>query len=162
RPPRGRRRLPPSSSERSPEMKAPRALVLVAVLAVLAVLPALAAGPALPPAPARFVTDNAGVLPSSAVAELEAKLQRIEDETSNQLLVYTEKRIPDGTTLEEYTVNTAQSWRAGQKEKKNGLVFFVFPESRAARFEVGYGLEGAFPDALASRVLRDEVVPRFA
>jgi len=49
----------------------------------------------------------------------------------------------------------------GQKDRRNGLVLFVFPGSRAARFEVGYGLEGALPDAMASRILREEAIPSF-
>lgn len=41
------------------------------------------------------------------------------------------------------------------------MILFVFPGSRKARLEVGYGLEGAMPDALARRVLDEQVLPRF-
>jgi uncharacterized membrane protein YgcG len=33
------------------------------------------------------------------------------------------------------------------------MVLFVFPQSRATRIEVGYGLEGAVPDALANNII---------
>ena len=69
--------------------------------------------------------------------------------------------MPEGTTLEEYTVACAQAWKAGQTQRKNGMILFVFPESRKVRLEVGYGLEGAMPDALARRVLDEQVLPRF-
>jgi len=128
---------------------------------LLAACASLAAGPAVPPAPTRFVTDRAGVLSPEVTARLEKVLESFEQDTSNQFLVYTEPKIPEATTLEEYTVACAQAWRAGQTQKKNGLVLFVFPESRAARFEVGYGLEGALPDALASRVMSEQILPRF-
>jgi uncharacterized protein len=126
-------------------------------------LPAAAsgAGPAVPPVPTRFVTDKAGVIAPDVAARLEARLADFERETSNQFLVYTESTVPDGTTLEEYTVACAQAWKAGQTQRKNGMILFVFPGSRKARLEVGYGLEGAMPDALARRVLDEQVIPRF-
>jgi uncharacterized protein len=137
-------------------------------LRVLTALPFLllsgalaAAGPAVPPVPTRFVTDKAGVIAPDVTARLESRLVDFEKETSNQFLVYTETTVPDGTTLEEYTVACAQAWKAGQKQRKNGMILFVFPGSRKARLEVGYGLEGAMPDALARRVLDEQVLPRF-
>ncbi len=126
-------------------------------------VPSAALGAALPvpPAPTRFVTDKAGVLSAGTAAQLEQLLENFEKETSDQFLVYTERVVPEGTTLEEYTVACAQAWRAGQTQRKNGMILFVFPESRKVRLEVGYGLEGAMPDALARRVLDEQVLPRF-
>jgi uncharacterized protein len=117
--------------------------------------------PPLPPSPTEFITDKGGVLSKGTRSALEQRLREFEAATSNQFLVFIEPRIPEGTTLEEYTVAVARAWRAGQKARNNGLILFVFPESRAARFEVGYGLEGALPDVVASRILRDEAIPRF-
>ncbi len=70
--------------------------------------------------------------------------------------------MPEGyTSLEEYTNRTAQAWRVGDKSRDNGAVLFVFVADRRIRIEVGYGLEGALPDALASRIINDEITPRF-
>lgn len=139
---------------------------LLGALAALALAAAargeVRAGPPVPPAPTRFVTDGAKVLDAATVQRLEEKLRRFEEESSNQFLVYTQEAIPEGTFLEEYTVAAAQAWKVGQKDRRNGLVLFVFPKSRAARFEVGYGLEGAMPDAVASRILREEAIPFFS
>jgi uncharacterized protein len=132
----------------------------VASLLILAAGSLAAAGPSVPAAPTRFVTDKAGVLSERAVERLEERLQGFEDDTSNQFLVYVDKKIPEGTTLEEYTVACAQAWRVGQKEQRNGLVLFLFPEDRAARFEVGRGLEGALPDVLAGRIVDGELIPK--
>ncbi len=137
----------------------PRTLFALALLLSSAV--AVASGPAVPPAPTRFVTDKAGVLSAATAARLEATLESFERETSNQFLVYTERAVPEGTTLDEYTVACAQAWKAGQAQRKNGMILFVFPESHKVRLEVGYGLEGAMPDALANRVLAEQVLPRF-
>jgi uncharacterized protein len=136
-------------------------LLFAALPLLLATGVCAAAGPAVPPVPTRFVTDKAGVIAPDVTARLETRLADFERETSNQFLVYTEKTVPDGTTLEEYTVACAQAWKAGQTQRKNGMILFVFPGSRKARLEVGYGLEGAMPDALARRVLDEQVFPRF-
>jgi uncharacterized protein len=134
---------------------------LALALVLLSFPAAHAAGPPVPPAPTRFVTDKAGILPADVAARLETRLDGFEKETSNQFLVYTESVVPEGTTLEEYTVSCAQAWKAGQAQRKNGMILFVFPSSRKVRLEVGYGLEGAMPDALARRVLDEQVLPRF-
>ena len=115
----------------------------------------------LPPAPDRYVTDRAGVLSSDRAASLNARLEKFEQDTSNQLLVWIDRRIPEGFTLEEFTVRAAQKWGAGQRKESNGAVLFVFTEDRKMRIEVGYGLEGVLPDALAHRIQEDEILPRF-
>lgn len=136
-------------------------LFLFLFLVLVAPGAAFGAGPAVPPVPTRFVTDKAGVLSAGTAARLEQRLESFERETSDQFLVYTERVVPEGTTLEEYTVACAQAWRAGQARRKNGMILFVFPESHKVRLEVGYGLEGAMPDALAHRILDEQVLPRF-
>jgi uncharacterized protein len=64
-------------------------------------------------------------------------------------------------SLEDFTIRTAEAWKAGNKAYDNGAVLFVFVKDRKLRIETGYGLEGALPDALARRILDDTVVPRF-
>ncbi len=115
----------------------------------------------LPPKPTRYVTDRAGVLPSDRAEQLNAKLERFEEETSNQLLVWIDRNIPENFTLEEFTVQTARKWKAGQAGKNNGVVLFVFTGDRKMRIEVGYGLEGVLPDAIAHRIQEEEILPRF-
>src|SRR5450756_1433472 len=118
----------------------PAGLLFAALPLLLATGVCAATGPVVPPVPTRFVTDKAGVIAPDVAAGLETRLADFERETSNQFLVYTEKTVPDGTTLEEYTVACAQAWKAGQTQRKNGMILFVFPGSRKARLEVGYGL----------------------
>ena len=115
----------------------------------------------LPAAPADYVLDEAGVLDVSQRALLTHDLKQFERETSNQLVVAVFPKVPDGYVMEDFTQRVAESWGAGQKADDNGMVFFVFPESRELRIEVGYGLEGAVPDILASRIINDEIIPAF-
>ncbi len=115
----------------------------------------------LPPKPSQFVTDGAGILSAQTVSDLNARLAANERETSNQVLVATFPKIPEGYAMEDFTQRTAEAWGVGQKEKDNGAVLFVFPNDRKLRIEVGYGLEGALPDALAKRIISDDITPSF-
>ena len=137
-------------------------LVSLALAAVL--LPSIPAWAAkeetLPPKPTRYVTDRAGVLGGRAES-LNTKLEDLEKETSNQILVWVDRRIPENFTLEEFTVAAGRKWQVGQAGKNNGAVLFVFTEDRKMRIEVGYGLEGSLPDALAHRIQEEEILPRF-
>src|SRR5262249_41597558 len=84
-----------------------------------------------------------------------------EKETSNQILVVLYSKMESDSSIEDYTVRVAQSWRVGQKAKNNGAVLFVFVQDRKMFLQVGYGLEGALPDVLAKRIIEDEIKPRF-
>lgn len=123
-------------------------------LALAAALTLLSATP-LPPAPSRYVTDAAGVIPDDREAALNAKLEQHDRDTSNQLLVYVDRKIPDGTTLEEMSVEALRTWRVGQVKKDNGAILFLFIDDRKSRLEVGYGLEGSLTDARSKQILVD-------
>ncbi len=114
----------------------------------------------LPPKPDRYVSDRAGVLGDRAES-LNARLEQFERETSNQILVWIDRKIPENFTLEDFTVRAAQKWKAGQEKADNGAILFVFTDDRKLRIEVGYGLEGVLPDITANRIIENEVVPRF-
>src|SRR5262245_26542154 len=115
----------------------------------------------IPERPRRPVTDRAGVLGPGQPEALSEKIDQFERDTSNQILVWIDEKVPEGFTLEDFTVRAAQKWGAGQKQEDNGAVLFVFPDDRKMRIEVGYGLEGALPDVTAKRILEDEIAPRF-
>jgi len=137
-------------------------LVVAFVLASLALPVSGFAQPAAPPPPSNFFTDSTGVVAGDVAARLEQRLRDFEKTSSNQVLVVVADRIPEGyTSIEEYTNRTAEAWRVGDKSRDNGAVLFVFVGDRKMRIEVGYGLEGALPDALAARIISDEITPRF-
>jgi len=114
----------------------------------------------LPPPPAAWFNDYAGVIDPGDARRLDQKLRQLQEETSTQVVVAVFPKLPS-PSLEDFTSRTAESWRVGRRELDNGAILFVFVEDRRMRVEVGYGLEGALPDALAGRILNDEVVPRF-
>ena len=90
---------------------------------------------------------------------IDARLAQFERDTSTQLVVAIYPRLPDGVTLEDYTVRTAQAWGVGQKKRDNGAVLFVFVADRTLRIEVGYGLEGSLTDAVAHSIIENTLKP---
>jgi len=134
-------------------------LAIAAVALTLAVSPLLGAAE-LPPAPARWVSDRAGVLSPAAAAEIDRRLEAFEREQGSQVLVAIFERLPEGEALEDWTQRVAEAWRVGRADRDDGVVLFVFVADRALRLEVGYGLEGALTDLESKRILDGAVVPR--
>ena len=56
-------------------------------------------------------------------------------------------KMESASSIEDYTIRVAQAWQVGQKDKKNGIVLFVFVQDRKMFIQVGYGLEGELTDA---------------
>ena len=139
-----------------------RALLLAGAAAALgACLRAADIEGGLPAKPARYVTDQPDVLGPGGAEALNETLAQFERDTSTQILVWIGRRVPEGFTLEDFTVRAAEKWGAGQKKTDNGAILFVFTEARKVRIEVGYGLEGAIPDVTAKRIIENEILPRF-
>jgi uncharacterized protein len=132
----------------------------------LALAAALAAGPAfsqdLVPVPAlkARVTDLTGTLTAQQAAELERSLAAFEARKGSQIAVLI---VPttQPETIEQYAIRVADQWKVGRKRVDDGLIVVVAKGDRKLRIEVGYGLEGAVPDAIASRVIREVIGPRF-
>ena len=66
-----------------------------------------------------------------------------------------------GEAIETWAFRVAQGARLGRKGIDDGALLVVAKSDRAARIEVGYGLEGAIPDAIAKRIIEDVMIPRF-
>lgn len=115
----------------------------------------------IPPAPARYFNDYAGVVSPAVAGELNNTLEQFERTSSNQLVVAIFPRMESDSSVEDYTVRVAQAWKVGQQGKKNGAVLFAFMQEHQLYIQVGYGLEGAIPDATAKRIISNEIVPRF-
>jgi len=70
-------------------------------------------------------------------------------------------RSLEGENLEDFSIRLAQKWRIGQKGLDNGVILLVFVQDRKVRLEVGYGLEPIVTDAVAGRIIREVIAPRF-
>ena len=113
----------------------------------------------MPPLAAR-VTDLTGTLSGDQRAALEDRLKSFETQKGSQiavLIVPTTK--PD--EIEQYSIRVAEQWKLGRKGVDDGVLLLIAKDDRKLRIEVGYGLEGALPDAIAKRIVADDIAPHF-
>lgn len=115
----------------------------------------------IPPPPQNHFNDYAKVVSPQTDAQLNSELQQFERDTGNQVVVAVYPKMQSDSSIEDYTQRIAQLWKAGQKERNNGAVLFVFVADRKLFIQVGYGLEGALPDALCKQIIVNEITPRF-
>jgi uncharacterized protein len=108
----------------------------------------------------RYVTDKTNTLTSAQLNGLEYRLKTYEDTTSNQIVIL---MIPslEGEDLFDFSQQVAEKNKIGQKGKDNGILILIVKEERKIRIEVGYGLEGVVPDAVASSIIRNIIAPYF-
>jgi uncharacterized protein len=106
------------------------------------------------------VVDQANMLTASAEANLEAKLEALEDATGVQVAVLTIPSLED-EVLEDYSLRVAETWKLGRGKFDDGALLLIARDDRKMRLEVGYGLEGTIPDAYSKRILDGVLQPRF-
>jgi uncharacterized protein len=134
--------------------------LFVAALAFLVAFSSQAAE-VIPPKPAGYFNDYAGIVFKEAALRFNEELAQFERETSNQIVVAVFPKMQSDSDIADYTQRVAQAWGVGQKERRNGAVFFVFVQDRKMFIQVGYGLEGALPDATCFDITEFQVKPRF-
>ena len=133
--------------------------------AAMLLLPVLCQAIPQRPEPQRLVNDYARLFSPEETARLEYVLTVFDDSTSNQITVVTTNNL-EGHTAAEYATMIGIEWGVGTSEYDNGIVIVVKPKTADSggqvNISVGYGLEGAIPDAYAKRIIDNEMIPHFA
>ena len=108
----------------------------------------------------KHVTDLTGTLDSNQQSVLEAKLQALETAKGSQVAVLI---VPttQPEDIAQYAIRVAEQWKLGRKGVDDGVILLVAKQDRKLRIEVGYGLEGAIPDAYAKRIIAENISPLF-
>ncbi len=134
---------------------------------ILLLVSLLGFGKEPPPAPTqyRWVQDEVGLLSEEQEMYLLRKLKDYYDSTSTEIAIVIEKSL-EGDDVFRYSQALAEKWGIGTKGKDNGVLIYIAyedndPNKRKIRIHVGYGLEGAIPDAYADRIIRQIMAPKF-
>lgn len=139
-----------------------RSIPLLAAVLVLTV----SASAQIPPKPSvpRAVNDFAGVFSRSDAEYMNRVLVDFADSTSNRIVVVTVDDL-DGMEPAMFAYEIGEQWGVGSDKFDNGVVVLVKPKTSRSSGQVyiavGYGLEGAIPDAIAKRIVENEMIPRF-
>jgi len=127
---------------------------------LLATLALLAWAQVAVPDLSRRVTDITATLSADQVAALESKLAAFEAQQGSQIAVLI---LPttQPEDIAQFGIRVAEHWKIGRAKIDDGVILIVAKNDRTLRLEVGYGLEGAIPDAIARRVIAETITPHF-
>jgi uncharacterized protein len=108
----------------------------------------------------RRVTDLTTTLSVDQVASLEDKLAAFESSKGSQIAVLL---VPttQPEDIAQFGIRVADKWKIGRAQIDDGVILIVAKDDRTLRLEVGYGLEGVIPDAIAKRVIAETITPHF-
>jgi len=135
-------------------------VVLVMVVVCLLAFTAMAHAEVAVPALKARVTDLTGTLTAQQTQQLEAQLAALEQRKGAQIVVL---MLPSTQPedIADYSTRVFDQWKLGRKNVDDGVLVVVAKDDHRAMIETGYGLEGAIPDAAASRIIREYMSPKF-
>lgn len=135
--------------------------IKIIVLAFCFLIPSVASfAQDFPEKPSTLVNDYTHTLSPDQVNSLERKLVAFDDSTSIQIAVVIIKSL-GGYDISQYATQLGEKWGVGRDKKNNGLVLLVALDDRKVTIQTGYGVEGAVPDAIARRIIENEIKPEF-
>ena len=119
------------------------------------------AAPLALPALTAPVIDTTHTLPPAALTALNQRLTQLSTQTGSQIAIL---MLPttQPESIEQFSIRLAETWQIGRSKVDDGVIIIVAKEDRSTRIEVGYGLEGAIPDAIAKRIIAEEMTPHFS
>ena len=112
------------------------------------------------PNPPKAINDLAGMLSPQEVAQLEYRVDSFEKATSTAIVLVTVKSIGI-YDVSQYTIELGKRWGIGRKDKNNGILILASLNDRKINIATGYGVEGALPDGLIGRIIRNDITPFF-
>jgi uncharacterized protein len=112
------------------------------------------------PALEHRVTDLTCTLTAEQQAGIESRLAAFEQHKGSQVAVLI---VPSTQpeAIEQYSIRVVEQWKLGRKGVDDGALLLVAKNDRKMRIEVGYGLEGVLPDAIAKRIIAETITPHF-
>lgn len=113
----------------------------------------VAAAPKIPPVPTRdiYAQDYGDVLSRETESRINRLSTELQSRTRAQIAVVTIPSL-EGEAIEEYSLALFRKWGIGDRKLNNGVLILVAVAEKKSRIEVGYGLEGALPDAKTGRI----------
>lgn len=135
------------------------AVTLCSGLAAAEIPAEATAGAGALPAFKSYVQDQTATLTQAQTAMLEGRLQAYAAHRGTQLAVVLVASTY-GEPIQQYALRLAEAWQLGRKGVDDGVLLLLAIQDQAVRIEVGYGLEGALPDGLTQRIIRETLLPQ--
>jgi uncharacterized protein len=133
---------------------------IIKCLFLFCLIPLFGLSQTIPERSLTLVTDYTNTLQPQELQALESKLVAFNDSTSTQIAIVILSSL-DGYPINDYAQKLGEKWGIGNKGKNNGAIILVALNDHKVSIQTGYGLEGAIPDALAKRIVDNDITPAF-
>lgn len=104
------------------------------------------------------VIDEANLLTRAENRNLDLYIRNLMPKVQAQIWIITSL---EGEAIEALAIRAVDQWKLGKAKTDNGVLILVAKEDRQIRIEVGKGLEGDIPDAMAGRIIDRIIKPKF-
>jgi uncharacterized protein len=141
-------------------MKLTQKLIFVLLIGFFCFSSSLSAGEVTFPQYKGYINDFANLITPSDYQTLNALAGGLEQKTTAEIVIVTLKTTKP-YDIQDYSVRLWDKWKIGKAGKDNGVLLLVAVEDKKTWITTGYGLEGAIPDAEASKIYRNIIVPYF-
>ncbi len=108
----------------------------------------------------QFVSNPDGVLSQSAVAQLNATIRQVWNQSTTELAVVAVDDI-DPEDIDQFATELYEDWGIGKKDRDNGVLMVIAKNPRRAVIRTGYGAEGVLPDITCGHIWRNTMFPDF-
>lgn len=149
-----------SVSKALASLRSCRPLAVAGLLYLAGLTPALAKAPLTFPPLDGHVVDGARLLSPAKEQEITAKLEALERDTTDQVVVVTVPSLQEHE-IEDYGYQLGRAWGIGREDKDNGVLLLIAPDEKKVRIEVGYGLEPVLTDAMSALIIQNAILPSF-
>ena len=109
----------------------------------------------------QYVSNPSNVLSPTAVSRLNSAIGSLWDNTSTELVVVAIDQVDDSMTPDEFATRLFEKWKIGKKDNDNGVLVLLSRDDHKVIIRTGYGVEGALPDIIAGRIIRNEMLPYY-
>lgn len=130
------------------------------MLTYLSVISVIAFAQDFPARSTTLVTDYTNTLDAASIQQLESKLVAYNDSTSTQIAIVLLKST-GGYDIAEYGAALGRKWGIGEKGKNNGILILAAIADHKVTIQTGYGAEGAVPDLITQKIIREDITPHF-
>ena len=110
----------------------------------------------------QFVSNPDGILSPQAVAQLNSMMAAMRRQLTVEPMVVAIDNIENPDDYQQFATELFQLWGLGKDDLDNGLLLLMVKDRREVVIRTGYGLEGALPDIVCGRIIREVFAPEAA
>ena len=101
----------------------------------------------------QYVSNPDGLLSPAAVAQLNAELCRVWQNTTAEPVVVALKSLDPGYDEVTFANDLFELWKIGKADKDNGLLLLIVGDTKRYTVRTGRGLGGILPDGLCGSII---------